>query len=310
MDSISLQGYGHGGYGDVKKVFVASLGGWVARKTLRDYRFPEARMRFLREMELLQKLIHPNIIRVLKTAPYATPPYYLMEYMENGPLSRHLGKLDIEQKFRITLQITSALGYCHDQGVYHRDGKADNVLLDAKMNGKLADFGLGREEGLSLNLTRTPLGTRDHIAPEVLAGRKGDAASDIYSFGIVVYQIFTDGRWPRRDFRLSDSVGGLSSSFDRLISRMLSPDASLRPSAHECHNGIQKALMEYNRMLGLAGVPQINIEQDAKSELEVAAWTGGGAALGAIVGSLVDKNGAGTGAGIGAIAGLLVGLLK
>ena len=314
MNSVSLGGYGEGGCGVVKAVIVPELGGRVARKTLKHSFLREAKIRFFREIELLQKLNHPNIVRVLKAVPDANPPYYFMEFMENGPLSRHIGNLDIEEKFRIALQITAVLAFCHERGICHRDGKPDNVLLDGKMNVKLADFGMGREAGYSLDLTRQPLGTPGYIAPEVLGGQKGDAASDIYSFGIVLNELFTDGNWPDSGVRPSHAIGALSPQVDRLILSMVSSVPARRPMAHECYTVIWSALSEYNRMLRLAGVPELQIEDQMKKGpdvVEVAAWTGGGAALGAIVGSIIDsKKGAEAGAGVGALVGLLVSLFK
>src|SRR5579863_9990275 len=120
--SLSLNGYGEGGYGRVRKVFDTFRAKWVARKELKSFQSGADRTRFRQEIQLLKNLDHPNIVQILDAFPDANPPAYTMEFAENGPLVKHVNNLIVELKFRVSFQVMSALTYCHGLGIFHRDG--------------------------------------------------------------------------------------------------------------------------------------------------------------------------------------------
>jgi serine/threonine protein kinase len=152
--------------------------------------------RFRREEQIGQKLAHPNIVRVL--APEEKSRLYLvMEFAEGKSLRaifKERGRLSTEDALDITKQIASALVYMHAQGIVHRDLKPDNVLLGADGKIKLLDFGIAMDAearrltwfGLS-----PPIGTPDYMAPEQVRGRRGDARTDVYALGTMLYEMIT-----------------------------------------------------------------------------------------------------------------------
>ncbi len=181
---------------------------------------PEAAQRFRREARLASTLAHPNVVRVLDygftyppqstaRAPWAEDPdkpvpYLAMEYVFGTTLkelARRLGALPFDWVWRIGAQLCAALSAAHAAGIVHRDMKPQNVLiLDARMElvARLTDFGIARQVGVDLTtLTATGqvIGTPDYLSPEQVLGEPGGPASDLYSLGIVLYELLT-GRLP------------------------------------------------------------------------------------------------------------------
>lgn len=180
----------------------------------------EAAARFKREARLAATLSHPNIVRVLDygftmpliigpQAPWSDDPdrpvpYLAMEYMFGSTLKeliRREGQLPLEWIWSIGEQLCAALGAAHAKGVVHRDVKPQNVmLLDSSLEllAKLTDFGIARQIGADLTkLTATGqvIGTPDYLSPEQVMGEPGGRSSDIYSLGVVLYELVT-GRLP------------------------------------------------------------------------------------------------------------------
>ncbi|MFN8417793.1 MAG: serine/threonine-protein kinase [Anaerolineae bacterium] len=161
--------------------------------------------RFDREVEVIASLEHPHIVPVIEHGTTNDGVIYLtMRYIKGGTLServRREGKLPIEDISRILTQIGSALDYAHSRGVIHRDLKPNNILLDEQGDAYLADFGLARlvesDDRLKKNLTETGtlLGTPTYIAPEQIEEGRADHRSDIYSLGVILFELLT-GRPP------------------------------------------------------------------------------------------------------------------
>jgi serine/threonine-protein kinase len=152
--------------------------------------------RFKREEEIGKKLDHPGVMRVYADADRSRV-YMVMEWVE-GKLLRQIlieqKKLPIERAIRITLGICEALEYIHSKGVVHRDLKPENIMVDANDRVKLIDFGIAGSVGMRrltfAKLTHA-MGTPDYISPEQVKSKRGDARSDIYALGVMLYEMLT-----------------------------------------------------------------------------------------------------------------------
>ncbi len=152
--------------------------------------------RFRREAEIGRKLDHPGVIKVFPREDRAGV-YMVMEWVD-GTLLRELmageGKLPVERAVKITTEICDALYYIHSRGVVHRDLKPENIVVDAEDRIKLIDFGIAGEEGarrLTFGKFSNVMGTPDYISPEQIQGKRGDARSDIYALGAMLYEMVT-----------------------------------------------------------------------------------------------------------------------
>ncbi|HQH26825.1 MAG TPA: protein kinase, partial [Oligoflexia bacterium] len=154
--------------------------------------------RFQQEIIISRQLSHPNIVRVFDFDSNGTQGLYFisMEFIQGPNLREFLsvhkaGRLAFDDAVRIVHQLALALSFAHEKGVIHRDIKPENTLLSAKGEVKLSDFGLAHTLQATIGLTATgdALGTPEYMAPEVFCGRAPDARSDIYSLGIIAYEI-------------------------------------------------------------------------------------------------------------------------
>jgi serine/threonine protein kinase len=156
--------------------------------------------RFRREQEIGQKLEHPGIAKVFRDDDRSRI-YIVMEWAEGKPLRtlmNELHKLPVDRAVRITLRICDALEYIHGHGVVHRDLKPENIIIDADDNIKLIDFGIAGNAGsrrLTFGKLSNTMGTPDYISPEQVKGKRGDARSDLFALGVVLYEMLT-GRVP------------------------------------------------------------------------------------------------------------------
>jgi eukaryotic-like serine/threonine-protein kinase len=152
--------------------------------------------RFHREQEIGQKLDHPGVMKVMSDNGHSQL-YMVMEWVDGRLLRQILneqGKLPVERAVRIALGICNALEYIHSHGVVHRDLKPENVMVDAQDHVKLIDFGIAAHAGarrLTFAKLSQTMGTPDYISPEQVKGKRGDARSDIYALGVMLYEMLS-----------------------------------------------------------------------------------------------------------------------
>jgi eukaryotic-like serine/threonine-protein kinase len=150
--------------------------------------------RFQREQEIGKKLDHPGIPRVI--ADHDHSRLYMVTEWAEGKLLRELmheqGKLPPSRVARIGLNICNSLDYIHSHGIIHRDLKPENIIVDADDQTKLIDFGIAGQSGarrLTFGKFSQVMGTPDYISPEQVKGKRGDARSDVYALGIMLYEM-------------------------------------------------------------------------------------------------------------------------
>jgi serine/threonine protein kinase len=202
---------GEGGMAVVYKGYQESLNRYVAIKVLRDELARDQQFvnRFRREALAAAKLNHPNLLHVYD-AGVAHGVYYLaMDYAPGGTLKDLMmrGPVPPDRAASIAAQMADALEYAHRQGLVHRDVKPTNILFTADGRPKLTDFGIAKAlyETSQLTRTGTSIGTPDYMAPEQIQGQPVDGRTDLYSLGIVLYEMLS-GRVP---FRSSTPVAVL-----------------------------------------------------------------------------------------------------
>jgi serine/threonine protein kinase len=152
--------------------------------------------RFQREEDIGKKLDHPGIVKVLSDEERSRR-YMVLEWVDGRLLRQVLNEKKIllsERAIRITLAICKALEYIHSQGVVHRDLKPENIMVGPDDQVKLIDFGIAANAGsrrLTFAKLTEAMGTPDYISPEQVKGKRGDARSDVYSLGIMFYEMLT-----------------------------------------------------------------------------------------------------------------------
>ena len=187
---------GQGGMATVYRAVQPTLNRSVAVKVLPLSRLPDPSMpaRFRREAQLAASLLHPNIVPVYDFGEWEGYLYIVMALVAGGTLKdRADAQLPVEAVVRLVGQVADALAFAHAQGIYHRDIKPTNVLLERADWAMLGDFGIARAIGDMTRLTSPygTIGTPAYMAPEQWLGGDIDGRADLYSLGIVLYQLLT-----------------------------------------------------------------------------------------------------------------------
>ncbi|MEZ6189168.1 MAG: serine/threonine-protein kinase [Planctomycetota bacterium] len=192
-------------------------------------RHPNAVARFEREARILQRMEHPNLVRILRCGRARGRPYFAMEFVEGDSLGSRLihGALSVRQSLRLAEKLARALDYVHKRGIVHRDVKPSNILLDADGNPKLADFGLAHDQSevdMQLTASGVAVGTLRYSSPEQCSGesRNVDARADVYALGLVLASALT-GLQPKAPLSLQDLRGRFKRDFERPMNRRLIP---------------------------------------------------------------------------------------
>ena len=188
---------GTGGMSTVYRAFDATLERRVAIKLMhRDIAADSDQLeRFRREARAVAQLSHPHIVGVIDAGEEDGRPYIVFEYVEGETLKdriRRLGRLPVDEAIAYAIEIARALGAAHGRGIVHRDVKPQNVLVDEEGSAKVTDFGIARSmDDSGLTAEGRVLGTTDYVSPEQALGHDVNGQSDIYSLGIVLYEMLT-----------------------------------------------------------------------------------------------------------------------
>ena len=222
-----LSPVGAGGMGEVYRAKDTRLGRDVAVKVLPVHMSssPELRQRLEREAKTISQLSHPHICMLHDVGHQNGTDYLVMEFLEGETLADRLAKgaLPVEQALKIGIEIAGALDAAHRSGIVHRDLKPGNIMVTADGQVKILDFGLAKPQGpmaggedeatverpIRGELTRegTILGTVSYMSPEQAEGKSVDSRSDIFSFGVLLYQMAT-GQLPFRGDSTTSTLAG------------------------------------------------------------------------------------------------------
>jgi serine/threonine protein kinase len=259
-----LERLGHGGMGVVYLGRDTKVDTPVAIKRLHENITSDSQLleRFHREGNALRELNHPNIVKVFDMISHEGSDYLVMEYVESGSLDaiiRQKERLPLEQALKIALELSDALTRAHHLGIIHRDLKPANVLIAGDGTARLTDFGIALiSHQARLTDQGASLGTLDYMSPEAIEGEVVDSRTDIWGFGILLYEMLAG----ERPFRGQTTFAVLNSIINDpvpdlrqpcpeapatlvgLIEQMLTKDRSARTRSMRIVGGALEAILQ------------------------------------------------------------------
>jgi beta-lactam-binding protein with PASTA domain len=270
-----LKRLGTGGMAEVWCAEDEVLGRNVALKLLgsRYAEDEEFRERFRREARAAAGLTHPNIVGIFDRAEWDGKPYIAMELVDGRTLKELVtqrGPMPVDVAVDLTEQLLKALGYAHKRGIVHRDVKPQNVIIDGEGQAKVADFGIARAVNSDMTETGTIVGTVQYLSPEQAHGQPVDQRSDLYSAGVVLYELLTgqvpfDGEAPvsialkhvsEHPVPPSQLRPGLPPAIESVVLRALEKDPAFRfQSADEFITALENARRAPTRRVVQEPVP-------------------------------------------------------
>lgn len=222
-----LEKIGTGGMAVVYKARCHRLNRLVAVKILKDELAEDAdfRRRFHTESQAVAMLSHPNIVAVYDVSRSGNTEYIVMELIEGITLKQYInrkGLLNWKESLHFATQITKALSHAHSRGIIHRDIKPHNIMILKDGSVKVADFGIARLLSTQNTLTQETLGSVHYISPEQAKGSHIDARSDLYSVGVVLYEMLTSRLPFEGDSAVAVAIQHISAY--PLLPREINPD--------------------------------------------------------------------------------------
>lgn len=254
---------GKGAMGVVYKGFDPNIARPVAIKTIHKNLLDsemgqEMLRRFQTEAQAVGKLSHPNIVGIYEFDQYQGTPYFVMEFVEGRDLKSVIKEKQVfsqDEAIKIISSVLDGLAYVHEFGIVHRDIKPANIFITNKGIIKIADFGIARMDNSELTQVGSVLGTPSYMSPEQCIGAGVDARSDLFSTGVMLYELLTG----KKPFRADQSTAiinnvinqkpanpssvnkNLPSSFDQVIKKALAKNANQRyQTASEFKSDLEK----------------------------------------------------------------------
>ncbi len=295
---------GSGGMGEVYLAQDTALSRTVALKFLPTYMCQDKdfRARFAREAQATAKLDHPNIVTVHEVDEFQGRPFFSMAHVEGQSLKEYCDskELSVEQTLNLAIQICEGLRAAHQGGIIHRDIKPSNILIDLQNRVRIVDFGLATISGSDqLTKTGSTLGTIGYMSPEQVKGTEVDRRSDLFSLGVVLYELITRQNPFRKDTEaatmravieeeaepLARYKSALPQDLQYIISKALEKDINTR---YQNAEGLLSDLVRLKRSLTATTSTAINIPVTLSSKF---GWKGviGILAVLAVIAFIVER---------------------